>query len=680
MTSPASKLNTANSITFRFEVGQFLRHGTEIFTISEDRGPFKVLQHTISFERKVVREDDLIAEYLKGDLVACDETDVRRLMNGDLFSEDDEPTVSLPYITASDAAFRHGKMVRRSMDALYALGYTSLRPTSWLERDFQKVKDELRKQLPDSEFVDFKLSTIYSWSLRMRNSFDERGILLPNFSGRGGRNGSRIAPEALIALKKQFTQLRANPKARIRYREIYDNIQADLITSLPQIESLQKLPSASTVTRLVKAEFDAYEICRRNKGPKKADKIFRSFFPRDRTAFPLQIAEFDDKDSRVFLVDDNTGLPAGRGYLTLGVDQHSSAILGCSISERPRSTWSALCAYGSALLPKDRNHSDFALVQSDCDFYGRPGLAIFDNALYNHAKAMERALGEMHIDIAWSKPYRPTEKATVEGINGRLVSGIFDMMPGFGGEKGSNDGLNAGVESAIMTSSQFRQNVLKWSYDVFANTPREGGMTPRQRWHLGMLNRRSGLPSNIKKFYASIAIDHSVKFRPDGILFCGLAYQSHRLEALRAKMGHKARVLFRYRPDTMASIYAYDPYDNEHFIVEGVNPEYMGCLTLHQHRLIRKLARENGRRNPSISELLKYRGELIKSVSQLRTSTKLRERRTANLIGKIKSSEKHSSQGSTKIATELEVFVDTVDEIPLENDELDEEWMLPESF
>ena len=585
-----SKSNTGIHESFSFSVGQLFRRGPTIFEIVEKYGDVFVLRHAETHERKFIKQEDLISAYLEHELVPSNEDDVRRSVMGDPFSEDDDPVLRLNFVDASGAAIKHGSKLSRYIMELKNLGYSCLRPTPILRLEFERLRGKLA--ITDGKFREctLTLDTVYKTSLKVDKTDGDWRAAVPNYADRGGRGKKRISPIAQKCLNKEWSRLRANKKATIKYSDIEKELKGLIGQEVKADEIFMIMPKRSTIERLTKEEFGQHEIDRRNRGDEFVKKKYKSHYPRDRVMRPLEVVEFDDKDTRVFLVNEMTGLPDGRAYVTAGVDQETTVPLGFSISDQPRNTFSAISACVNSILPCNTSLPEYSQVESGAEFYGDIGISIFDNTLFNHSNAMEKALAEISNTVpAWAKPYTPTEKANVENFFGRMERELLPTLPGYGGRKGEKKGLQKGLEGAVMATGDFKELFFKWAYDIYCNTPRGDGLTPRQLWHKGMRNTSPRVPLNLHKVIAAVSIPHELRIRGDGILFTGLPYQNPRLEVLTRKLGHNAKIYFRYHPEKLEQIYVYDPFASEYFVVASVIPEYIGGLTYAQHILIRKM-------------------------------------------------------------------------------------------
>lgn len=653
------------------EPGLTLRDGPTVFRIEAIHGEIATLQHAITVtDRKIIKLPSLLAQIAQGKLLPADENDVRRANNHDQFAEDDKQLLAqLPIIDLTEAQTQHVLTLMRYIRRLRQLGYVCLSPKNpILQLDIQR----LHREFGENEKKVPKAAWIYNWSLRLDKASGDPRALIPQYDKRGGAGQKRTAKEVNKAIDTVLERKRQDPKAKIITSDVASEVRSLLQIEYPNRPELSLSVNWSVVDRRIKDAFTEYELCKRNHGKSLADQRYRDWFPREKAEFPLAAWETDDTDSCVFTIDERSGLPSGRGHITAVIDQHTQVIPGFELSEKPRSTWSAISALINAIMPNDMDSPDFAECKSGCEFYGKPGIIIFDNALYNHAQEIEISAAALGFIPGWAKPFTPTEKAYQEGWNGRVKRDFLPNLSGFRGDKKFRDGLSEGMASATMGMLQFRQALIKWIYDDYSNTPLADGITARQKWNLGMRYCKPRIPHDVWGYKLVPCLHKSMKLRPEGVLFCGLIYSAPFLTVLRKKHGHNVEVMLRYNPGDLGEIFVQDPISKAYASIPCTNPEYAKGLSLYQHKLIRKLCTDRKLRNPSIPQLLLYREELRLLTEQLRYSNKLRDRKRSSRTGDIPGNDNQTT-GQTSASTEVSIVVTELEDqiIQIEEVEMD---------
>jgi len=666
-----------NPTDYCVDVGTILRGGADVFRIDELRDQIAILENCRDISRKQIRTPLLLGAITNGQLVFGTDDDAARALAGDDFNEDDNIEIDdLPLANLSEASKKHFQRAIRYIRELRKRGYTTLAPQNKL---IQLELDRIRARFEDPKPA--RASWVYKWSLELDHANGDVRALVPRFDQRGGSGGKRLDPVIESAIDRVIAARKEDTALKIRAAPMVTDARSILQIEHPERTDLVMAVSPSTMTRRIREAFTEYEICVRNYGKPFARKKYRNWFPRDRAEFPLEVVETDDTDTAIFLVDQLSGLPRGRGYLTGVIDQHSDALHGWELSDQSRSRWSAISAVVHAALPKDPNHPDFAQCETGCEFYGKPGIVVFDNALYNHCDEIELAAESMRIIPAWAKPKTPTEKAMIEGWFKRMKSDFLPTLPGFRGDKKSREDIKAGMASANMGWLEFRQSLIKWTFDQYSIKPQESGWTPRQRWHAGMRFARPRIPTDLLGFKLNACLHHVLRFRPEGIrLDRQLIFNCSGIDRLRKQHGHNSKAKFRYHPHDLGEIYVLDTALKVYIPVPSVNPEYTRGLSLFQHKLVLKMCKENGIKNPSMQDMLRFREQLRILTAQLRHSKKMKEVTRAAKTGDVPvaGKSKNAPQPGTMIVTTLEERIDALDLIEME--EGDDGWTLPSTY
>jgi len=672
----------ASSADICVEPGLLLRVGPTIFRIEAIHGEIATLQHAITLnDRKIIKLPSLLAQIGKGLVLPANEIDLARGSDNDSFYEDDHQLLAhFPAADLSEAQIKQIRTLLRFITELRKLGYQSLSPkNSTIQLDIQR----LHQKFADDTTKVPKAAWIYKWSLEFDKAGGDPRALTPRFEERGGKGKTKTTKEINKAIRTVLDRKKSDKDAKIKTYDVLSDVKSLLQIEYPTRPELSISANWSTVDRRIKDEFSPYEICCRNFGKRFADQKFRDWYPREKAEFPLAVCETDDTDSCVFTVDERSGLPSGRAWITAVIDQHTQVVPGLELSDKPRSTWSAISALVNAILPSDMDSPEFAECSSGCEFYGKPGVIIFDNALYNHAAEIEICASSLGLIPGWAKPFKPTEKSYQEGWNGRLKRDFLPKLPGFRGDKNLRDGLADGMASAAMGLQAFRQALLKWIYDDYSNTPLADGVTARQKWHLGMRYVKPRIPRDIWGHKLVPCLHKTLKLRPEGVLFCGLIYSAPFLIALRKKFGHNVETLFRYNPGNLGEIYVQDPVTKAFAPIPCTNPEYANGLTMYQHKLIRKMCSERKLRNPSIPQLLLLREKLRVLTEELRYSNRLKDRKKSSRTGDVPTdsntapSETSSKKDVFVVVTELENTVLDIEEVEMDLE--DDGWNLAEA-
>jgi|GEM_PF-4203289 len=670
---------------FAIEVGVLLRAETVVFRISEIHGGIVTLVNAKNFEARKVKKAQLETDIAKGIISPATEVDSLRAFEDDIFVEDESPGIDHLLISdLSKSALAHFLRIQRYLTKLHERGHRISPRNGLLPLELARIQREIGD--PKSPSV----ASIYKHHLSVTRANGDMRVVIPRYDCRGGKGGSRVSEKIELATQQVLAGKRNDSQATLKTQEVMKDIETKIIATYPNDPNLALMLSWSTVNRRIKNEFSAYERFSRNHGKKAAEKKFKFWHPRERADRPNLVWETDDTDTREFLIDDRSGLPWGRAYLTSVIDQYDGFVLGMELSEKPRSVDSAVRAIVSAILPKDMGHPHFALVISGCEFYGKPFIVVFDNALYNHANEIELFSAEVPITPAWAIPETPEEKTCIEHFHDVLKDQYISKQAGDRGPLTQREGLNKGREKAVKTLVECRQTVWKWVYDEYSNNPREiqrlkdsqsfqiSGLTPRQARH--QYYAQSGQNPRIPVDIGGMKIlncQHAIATVRDGLLkFEQILYHGHFLHIYEKKHGVGAKLEIRYDPQDLGSVWVKDEKTNTYIILATAWPEYAAGLSLFQHGLIRKLCREAKKQNPAKLDYLKHREDLRVLTAQLAHSKKIRERRLAVRVGGVARAPTQGAEEAaaktrkvTEEVTELESVVSDIDEITFDMSE-----------
>lgn len=509
---------------------------------------------------------------------------------------------------------------------LQRYGEPTLRPTDALLIALKDIEHRERESCP------FTLHTLYAASRTMKKYGGDPRSLYPAFHNRGGKGQSRISPEVEKMITSALNDATRKTSEQLRPSRVSDAV-AGMVKKWNQANPSESMvaPSLPTITRRFEERFSAYEVAKRNYGVERANRMFRENGARIRALEPLDVVEYDDTDTQVFMIDERTGLPWGRAFLTVGVDQCSGMVMGKSISEKPRSLVSAIYAIYDGIMPKNHAAAEFAQCRGKWDAYGHHGLIKLDNAPFNTSKHAEAGLLEIGSEVEWARPYQPTNKSDIEHFNAVMKQDYVCNLEGWSGPVENRDLLNRGIGSAVMTLGEFVAGLNAWIVDEYSNKPQVDGLTPRQKWLSTFADHAPLLPKKMLSPNLLGTIADTRKLRDSGGLKRkGLRYQSAELANLRKRIGANAEVEIRVNPYSLTSIFVKDPINGQYLEVPcDEKIAYLKHLTDYQQSLILKKCRLMKKTNSGYLDMYEARIELSEMATKLMRSKKLNERKVA---------------------------------------------------
>lgn len=587
-----------------------------------------IVREIQSNETRTSTTGAIIAAIQRGELRELDDTNI-----ADPICADDFPPLHLSSCGASPAALKQFLALKQWIDALHAEGITEIRDTVWVRAAIDRLAATTL-----ADVKRFQISTLRNTLAIVRQAGGDWTQVVPRFNNRGGKGKTRTDPRAERIIQSVLDAAQ-NGSGRLVRTHIIDSVRARVIEhNQTAPDDPISMPGAGTIGRRVTQHFPAYEIHVRNSGRASANKRYReNSYPRDQAQLPLEISEYDDLDCGVFLINSRIGLPVGRAFLTHGVCQCTGVPLGFDLGHQPRNYDSAIGAICSSLLPKDPTLPEFGELAHTWIGYGVQGTMLLDNARYNTSRSTATAVEIAKLALAGTRPFGPTEKCSIEHYNDRTKTDYCSTLPGWRGDKADPESVKHAINDSCLDVVVFKHGYIKWVTGVYLNDPGEDGFTPKQRW----AKHFSRHAPAVRWTAAQIALlrlrPMELSFRDSGGLKrLGLVYNSEALMKLRRDIGNRARVLAFVDNNDLQQILVQHPQTQELLRADYVgDPRFLRDLTGYQQKLILKKARERGKSNPGIVDMVKAREELQNLVDQARRSRKLTERRWAERVGDV---------------------------------------------
>jgi putative transposase len=520
------------------------------------------------------QDNELRQLYAEGRLIFAS---CRKPMATDASQEE----AGIQHVELSPADWELAKVRRAYVQAVINLPNTK----SALHSAIQEVWDKLHEPTEPPSPI-----SVYRWKKRYVEAGRDIRSLAPRHSNSGNRQ-KRYPPEVEEAVENAIARKYLTGE-RGKIQDALDSAKATILKENRLRPSALQLPQPTR--RLVKrmiTEVPAFDRYAARHGRMAATKRFRSVQKHRTTEAPLERAEIDHTPLDLMVIDDYTGLPLGRPYLTVCIDDYTRCALGLHISFEPPSYLTVARCLKHAFLPKIDIQAKYPSIQNEWAAHGVMRELVVDNGAEFHSNSLENACFTLGIEMHYSARKTPWFKGKIERFQGTLNRAIAHGNPGttFSNifEKEEYDPS----KHAIIRLSILKEITHKWIVDVYHQKPhRTLQAPPVVVWHNSISPDDILLPNNPAELDAIMGRTEERRLTHKGIELYGLQYNSPELTALRRQLGDILDVSLRVDDADLGEIIVFSPDKKRMFKVPSITPEYAKGLSAWQHRVCKKYA------------------------------------------------------------------------------------------
>lgn len=430
--------------------------------------------------------------------------------------------------------------------------------------------DRTRKEV-EERAREFNLNpaTLYRWIRKFEESGGLISSLAPNYSKRGGKGRKRTSPEVEKLIEEVINDVYLNPSRRVSVKRAYQ------ILVLKCRERELEPPHENTFRNRIK-ELSPFLTTKKREGRVSAQGKFGASSKPFESEYPLEVIQTDHTQLDVVVVDEKTGEPIGRPYLTLAVDVYSRMVYGYYLSLEAPGYFSVAQTLLMGILPKDVLLEELG-VEGKWEIWGIPHKIHVDNAAEFRSSHLERFCKEYGVTI----DYRPRKTPHYGGHIERLIRTINEEVHNLPGTTFSNPVERKDYKPekrAVFTLLKLEKWLVHYIVNVYhKKIHSELGMTPEEKYRLGIFGdgttKGRGLPKMITGKEAErlkLALLPSFKrtIQKDGVHFCGLRYYDTVLKPFirLKKKGDKAvNYTFKYDPRDVRFVYFQHPETGEFY-------------------------------------------------------------------------------------------------------------------
>ncbi len=315
---------------------------------------------------------------------------------------------------------------------------------------------------------------------------------------------------------------------------------------------------------------------------------------------PLEVVQIDHTKVDVIVVDDETGEPRGRPWLTLAMDVFTRMVTGFYLAmDAPSRLSISLCllhaVYDKTAWLQERE------VDAAWPIAGLPEALHADNGADFRSRAFVRACRDAGIKTIWRKPGTPHYGGHIERLIGTQM-GAVRLLPGttLGGPE-DRGAYNSGREARLTLRELER--FVAWEiagrYHQVVHSALNRPPVAVWREHEGSTPLR--MPADRLGFWVSFLPEEERSLRPDGIHLHGLRYWS---PALAADVGrHEGKLLVKYDPRDLSRVFVRRP--SGAFVEARYSDLTLPSITLSEAKAASRALRAKGRREVDTRTLVR---------------------------------------------------------------------------
>lgn len=452
----------------------------------------------------------------------------------------------------------------------------------------QEVWEQLKKQ-PSPEGPPH-WTTVCRWKSKYVAAGRDFRALVSKNAKRGNR-ASRYPKEVLDIVSKTIERTYLT-----REQHTIADVVDEAITLVKRENALRPesfqlpYPTRRLVTRLIE-KIPAFDRCVARHGQTEAVNRFRCVLQHRVTGAPLERAEIDHTLIDLMVIDDDSGLPLGRPYITACIDDHTRCLLGIHVSFTPPSYLTVARCLRMAILPKVDLAESYPSIKNAWKAHGVMSELVVDNGLEFHSTSLENACYTLGIDLQYNPRRTPWYKGKIERLFRTMNDRIAHTAPGttFSNifEKGDYDPS----KTAVVRWSTFQEVIRMWIVDEYHQKPHRSldGYSPAQMWESSIEPAQIPLADDVRVLDAILGRSERRRLTHKGIQIFNMLYNSAELAKVRRRHGENLEVELRVDEADIGHISVITP-DERIIKVPSLSLDYADGLSRYQHEICRQYA------------------------------------------------------------------------------------------
>lgn len=538
------------------------------------------VEDQVSGYYKDYTKDELNHKYIKNDLI---------FINDSEFHQDKKQAVTIAKrqtVATLNLNAEQLKELKQKVSYVVAVEYLPV-SEKLMKPAIQEVWEKLGSTGQRPNWI-----TVARWKKRyLQNSNDAHSLWYRNY-----RKGNRKLryPLQVIRIVEDVIEQEYLTRERKSVTDIVDFaiVMVERKNEMLPPEMQLPLPTRKLVQRYINT-IDIFDRYAARYGNLAAIKKFRSVLHMNIVDGPMKRAEIDHTQLDLMVIDEETGMPLGRPWVTVCIDWFTRCILGIYVGFEPPSYLTVARCLKQAFLPKLDLGETYPEINNDWMPHGLMSKLVVDNGLEFHGHSLEAVCLALGIDLQFTPRKTPWWKGAVERFIGTMNRGVAHGNPGttFSNifEKGDYDP----VKNAAITLNLLKLILNKWVVDVYHQKPHRSldNLPPAVKWSTSVTPEEILIPDNPARLDAILGSVDKRVLTHKGIEFLGLFYNSNELANLRRRKGDVLKVDIRIDEGDLGHIHVIAPDGSDVFRVPCIDFEYANGLTAWQHGVCKRYAR-----------------------------------------------------------------------------------------
>lgn len=461
-------------------------------------------------------------------------------------------------------------------------------------------------------------STVTRWLQQYRDADGNINALLDRHALKGNRT-SRLEPDVEQLIDDCIQDLYLTPERR-NIRTVTAAVNDHINRSNLERIASEFLPHVSYGCVKAKiAELSSFDVYAARYGKRAAEVKFRSTGLGPVAELPLDRASMDHCLLDLLVIDEVSGLPLARPWLTIILDECTRMILGYSVTFDEPSAMSSMRAYRHASLPKD----ECSDVINSWPTWGVIRTLVVDNGLEFHGHSLDHAAGLLGTTVQTCPRRKPWFKGKVERFFRTVQADLIAEIPGRTFSNVLDRGEYDSSKHAVISLRTLNRVLNMWIVDYYHQRRHSGlAESPARKWArlIDQVDRQ--LPDSAQWLDAAFGKPDERILGHQGIQFDSLFYNSPEMAALRHRHGDRVGVGIVTNDEDIGYLYVLCPDTQQYLKVPAVDASYASGMTRWQHRKCRAYANalsEQYGRDVSLGDAKQRIRELIRADMKLTT-------------------------------------------------------------